>query len=130
MIKVSLLPVLLLALPLVSSPVVAAPAKSMDMEHMSPAQALSPASQAYMAAMGDMHQDMAEGVKDSDPDVAFAQGMIPHHQGAIAMAETELKYGKDPQMRQLAQNVIKAQKAEIEAMKTWLKAHHHAPGAK
>ncbi|XBS68401.1 DUF305 domain-containing protein [Acerihabitans sp. KWT182] len=86
-------------------------------------QALSPASRSYMASMKDMHEKMAEGVKASDPDVAFAQGMIPHHQGAIAMAQTELQYGKDPHMRKLAENVIKAQQAEIKTMRDWL-AHH------
>ena len=89
----------------------------------SPSQGLSPASQAYMSSMKDMHEKMAEGVKAQDPDVAFAQGMIPHHEGAIAMAETELKYGKDPHMRQLAENIVKAQKAEIQTMRDWLKAH-------
>ena len=86
-------------------------------------QGLSPASQSYMNSMKDMHDKMAQGVKASDPDVAFAQGMIPHHQGAIAMAQTELKYGKDPHMRQLAENVIKAQRAEIKTMRKWLAAH-------
>jgi hypothetical protein len=36
------------------------------------------------------------------------------------MAETELKYGKDPEMRKLAQDIIKAQKGEIEQMNKWL----------
>ncbi len=47
-------------------------------------------------------------------------GQIAHHEGAIAMAETELKYGKDPKMRKLAQDIIKAQKGEIEQMNKWL----------
>lgn len=86
---------------------------------------LSPSSQAYMHTMTEMHEKMAAGVKADDPDVAFAQGMIPHHQGAIAMAQVELKYGKDPAMRQLAENIIKAQKSEIRMMHDWLKAHPH-----
>lgn len=93
---------------------------------MDNAQGLSPASQSYMNSMKDMHAKMAEGVKASDPDVAFAQGMIPHHQGAIEMAQTELQYGKDPHMRQLAENVIKAQKGEIKTMRDWLAAHPKA----
>ena len=39
------------------------------------------------------------------------------------MAETELKYGKDPEMRKLAQDIIKAQKGEIEQMNKWLDNH-------
>lgn len=84
---------------------------------------LSQSSQDYMAAMRDMHKDMAQGVTAHDPDVAFARGMIPHHRGAIAMAQTELKYGKDPHMRRMAENVIKAQQAEIETMNNWLMTH-------
>jgi len=88
-------------------------------------QGLGPASQAYLHTMANMHEKMAVGVKAKDPDIAFAQGMIPHHQGAIAMARVELQYGKDPAMRQLAENIIKAQKTEIRMMHDWLKAHPH-----
>ena len=58
------------------------------------------------------------------PDVAFAAGMLPHHIGAVKMAEVELKYGKDPEMRKLAENIINAQQAEIEQMQKWLKVHN------
>ena len=57
----------------------------------------------YVESMGDMHKDMMEGIKDADADRAFARSMIPHHAGAIKMAEIELKYGKDPEMRKLAE---------------------------
>jgi uncharacterized protein (DUF305 family) len=68
---------------------------------------------------------MMAAVNESNPDKAFAKGMIAHHEGAIAMAETELKYGKDPEMRKLAQDIIKAQKGEIEQMNKWLINNEH-----
>lgn len=82
--------------------------------------ATSAASQEYMQGMQGMHEGMMQGLKESDADRAFAKGMIEHHKGAIAMAETELKYGKDPVMRELAEDVIKAQTAEIDHMEAWL----------
>ena len=48
--------------------------------------------------------------------------MLPHHIGAVKMAEVELKYGKDPEMRKLAEDIINAQQAEIEQMQKWLKS--------
>ena len=64
---------------------------------------------------------MMEGVQASDPDVAFVRGMIPHHQGAIDMAKVVLQYGKDPQTRKLAEEVVRAQEREITEMQEWLK---------
>ncbi len=74
---------------------------------------------AYLADMS-MHDAMMAGVHHEDADIAFAQGMIPHHQGAIQMAKTELKYGQDDQIRNLAQGIIDAQDPEIVLMKEWL----------
>ena len=80
--------------------------------------------QELMQGMNQMHQDMMAAMQYKDPDVAFAAGMLPHHIGAVKMAEVELKYGKDPEMRKLAENIINAQQAEIEQMQKWLKVHN------
>ena len=80
--------------------------------------------QELMQGMNRMNQDMMAAAQYKDPDVAFAAGMLPHHIGAVKMAEVELKYGKDPEMRKLAEDIINAQQAEIEQMQKWLKAHN------
>jgi uncharacterized protein (DUF305 family) len=69
--------------------------------------------------MARMHRDMGMTFS-GDADVDFARGMIPHHQGAIDMAQAELKYGKDPELRRLAQGVIDAQQKEIGFLRDWL----------
>jgi uncharacterized protein (DUF305 family) len=74
-----------------------------------------------MKGMDAMNADMAQGMMAEDIDVAFVCGMIPHHQGAISMARAELKYGKDPANRRLAEEIIKAQEKEVAQMLDWLK---------
>ena len=74
----------------------------------------------YTQSMNAMHNKMMVASQNANPDIAFAAGMIPHHQGAIDMANIELKYGKDSQMRTLATNVIQAQQSEIIQMQRWL----------
>ena len=79
-------------------------------------------SKAFNDAMGKMHKDMMI-TYSGNADADFVRGMIPHHQGAIDMAKVELKYGKDPELRKLAEAVVTAQEAEIKEMKAWLKKH-------
>jgi uncharacterized protein (DUF305 family) len=70
--------------------------------------------------MAKMRADMSVGMQAKDPDIAFNCGMIPHHQGAILMARVELKYGKDPANRKLAEEIIKSQEKEVGEMLAWL----------
>jgi uncharacterized protein (DUF305 family) len=56
-----------------------------------------------------------------DADADFIRGMIPHHQGAVDMANIILKYGDDEDAKKLARKIIKAQKGEIAWMQRWLK---------
>jgi len=79
----------------------------------------SPSTKAYKAANDSMHKDMMVEFT-GDADIDFMRGMIPHHQGAIDMAKVVIEYGKDPDVRKLAEDVIKAQEGEISMMKKWL----------
>ena len=74
-------------------------------------------------AMNVMHKGMHSAPYTGEPDRDFVTMMIPHHQGAIDMAKALLLYGKDPQMRRLAQEIITDQQSEIELMQLWLKQH-------
>ncbi len=68
------------------------------------------------AAMGKMMAGM--NVKPTgDVDADFVAMMIPHHQGAIDMAQAELRYGKNEQLRRMAQEIIVEQQQEIAAMR-------------
>ncbi len=82
---------------------------------------------ALMASMGKMHATIAAAQPSGDPDLDFAKLMLPHHQAAIDMAKIQLTYGKDPQMRRLAQEIVTDQQSEIELMQLWLKQHTLTP---
>ena len=84
------------------------------------------ATEAYKSADHAMMMGMDRPMT-GDPDQDFVAGMIPHHQGAVAMAKVELRYGKDPALKHLARQIIAAQNHEIAFMKSWQHAH---PAAK
>jgi uncharacterized protein (DUF305 family) len=100
--------------------------------HAQPAKADAPMATHTTPAGGMSHGDgmkeMMKGMSDKmagmtmtgNHDVDFAQMMRIHHQGAIDMAEMELKNGKDASMRKMAQEVIKAQKKEIATIDRFL----------
>ena len=77
-----------------------------------------------IASMDKMHMAMAAVAQSGNSDIDFIRLMIPHHQAAIDMAKTQLLYGKDPQIRRLAQEIITDQQLEIELMQRWLKEQH------
>lgn len=84
---------------------------------------VSPDWSELMESMEKMHVAMDKIDRTGDSDVDFVRLMLPHHQGAIDMARAQLMYGKDPQMRRLAQEIITDQQSEIELMQLWLKQH-------
>jgi len=69
-----------------------------------------------MAGMKKMEQEMKAAPMTGNPDVDFAAMMIPHHQGAVDMAKTQLKYGKDEKLRAMATTIIESQEKEIKEM--------------
>lgn len=68
-------------------------------------------------AMAGMDSTMMRVHLTGKPDSDFARMMIPHHDGAIAMAEAELLYGSDPRLRRIAQEIIVTQESEIAVMR-------------
>ncbi|MBD2306871.1 DUF305 domain-containing protein [Chroococcidiopsis sp. FACHB-1243] len=70
-----------------------------------------------------MSQDL--GAADSQFDLRFINAMIPHHEGAVTMAQDALKKSQRPEIKQLAKNIIIDQQKEIAQMKQWRKAWYN-----
>jgi|ERR1043165_13209 uncharacterized protein (DUF305 family) len=90
-------------------------------DHMSaqPKGDTGPSSQAFRGINVKMHGAM-DIAFTGNADVDFVKGMIPHHAGAVDMAKTVLAFGKDPEVRKLAEEIVKAQESEIAFMQGWL----------
>lgn len=87
---------------------------------MQPKGDTSPSSLALNGVIGKMQQAMVL-TYTGNADVDFVKAMIPHHQSAVDMAKTVLAFGKDPEVKKMAESIIKAQEAEIGLFTEWLK---------
>jgi len=88
--------------------------------HAAPAEFTASIDRTFDQLMGDamsvMHKGMHSAPYTGDPDRDFVTMMIPHHQGAIDMAKAILLYGKDEQLKRLAQEIIADQQNEVQLM--------------
>ena len=97
------------------------PADHAGMSHAADSKA-SASTQAFQQGEEKMMKDMGRPYT-GNADKDFVAHMIPHHQGAVHMAEVQLKYGKDPELRKMARDIIKAQKQEVAFTKKWQARH-------
>jgi uncharacterized protein (DUF305 family) len=74
-----------------------------------------------MPGMGDAELGMLKQAKDAEFDRMFLEMMIEHHQGAVDMANTELRQGSNADAKKLAQQVVDSQQAEITEMRALLR---------
>lgn len=71
---------------------------------------------------GGMNHNMDLAPADANYDLRFIDGMIPHHEGAVVMAKEALQKSKRPEIKKLANEIIKAQDKEIAELRQWRKA--------
>ena len=80
---------------------------------------------AFEAADMNMMKSMGAAPYTGNPDVDFRTHMIPHHEGAIAMAKVALKYANNDETKRMAQKIIDDQQKEVAEMQAWLKKNSH-----
>ena len=74
----------------------------------------------FKAADMNMMKNMDAAPYTGNPDMDFRTHMIPHHEGAIAMAKIALKYANDAETKRMAQKIIDDQEKEVADMQAWL----------
>ncbi len=84
----------------------------------------------YTKAMTRMNDEIMIGMAYNDPDTAFAKSMLGLHRGAISMAELELRYGVNDELRLVAQGIIESQQQNIDTLNKWLASHPDAANLK
>lgn len=92
-----------------------------QMKMMIPNSSDSASTRGYKAAMMRMMESMPATYTD-EADMDFMMQMRAHHFGAIDMAKVALAYGKDPEVKALAQEIVAAQEKEIAVIDNWIKA--------
>lgn len=122
--------ILLGAIPLVSLTLAACSGKSTqgaaagsggsEMAQMDHGSMSSPSSSSSMPMTHSVSMDL--GPADEQFDLRFIDGMMPHHEGAVAMAQEALQKSNRPEIKQLAQAIIDAQEQEISDLKQWRQA--------
>lgn len=69
--------------------------------------------------MKDMDTSKLDALKENDFDLEFIRQMIPHHEGAVTMAKDVLTRDVHPEIKGLAENIIRSQSDEIDKMRSW-----------
>ena len=80
-----------------------------------------------MSGMGNMKMDL--GASDANFDLRFIDAMTPHHQGALDMAKEAKEKSQRPEIKKLADTIIKAQTKEISELQAWRKQWYPSASA-
>jgi uncharacterized protein (DUF305 family) len=87
-----------------------------------------PQSTADLKAATEKTNDATEDLPYSgNADRDFVTNILPHQQGVADIAKVELQYGKDPQLRKLAQSILDAQQSQMAELQQWQAQHPPKP---